>query len=52
VLTREQSVADWCLTRGLVDPQAPTPSFDRWLNGTVSGDWTGAEHERALARAP
>jgi HK97 family phage major capsid protein len=52
VLTREQSVEAWAQQRGLFEPPAqgePAPSFDRYLRGLVTGDWTGAEHERALS---
>lgn len=50
VLTREQSYDDWCRTRGLYgDEDAANLSFDRWLRGVSTGDWTGADHERALA---
>jgi HK97 family phage major capsid protein len=52
VLTREQSVEAWAQQRGLYEPPAqgePAPSFDRYLRGLVTGDWTGAEHERALS---
>jgi HK97 family phage major capsid protein len=49
VLTREQSVDDWCRTRGLYAAEdADDVSFDRWLRGITVGDWSGAEHERAL----
>jgi HK97 family phage major capsid protein len=51
VLTREQSVEAWCQQRGLFEPAAEGErlSFDRYLRGLVTGDWTGAEHERALS---
>jgi HK97 family phage major capsid protein len=52
VLTREQTVEAWAQQRGLYEPPAqgePAPSFDRYLRGLVTGDWTGAEHERALS---
>jgi HK97 family phage major capsid protein len=51
VLTREQNVTDWAQTRGLFQPGAedrPT-SFDRYLRGIVSGNWDGAEQERAMS---
>jgi HK97 family phage major capsid protein len=51
VLTREQSVYDWCQTRGMFQPPegGRPPSFDRYLRGIVSGDWEGAEQERAMS---
>jgi HK97 family phage major capsid protein len=51
VLTREQSVYDWLQHRGAFDPQAEPLSFDRYLRGLATADWTGAPHERALAEA-
>jgi HK97 family phage major capsid protein len=51
VLTREQSVEAWCQQRGLFEPPAEGErlSFDRYLRGIVTGNWDGAEHERALS---
>jgi HK97 family phage major capsid protein len=51
VLTREQSVYDWAQTRGLFEPPADErpPSFDRFLRGIATGNWDGAEQERALS---
>jgi HK97 family phage major capsid protein len=49
VLTREQSVYDWCQARGMFDQVDQPLSFDRYLRGMATADWTGAEHERALA---
>jgi HK97 family phage major capsid protein len=51
VLTREQSVEQWAQTRGLFEPGADDrpPSFDRYLRGIVSGNWDGAEQERAMS---
>jgi HK97 family phage major capsid protein len=50
VLTREQSVYDWLQQRGRFDQaQAEGLSFDRYLRGMATGQWEGAEHERALA---
>jgi HK97 family phage major capsid protein len=52
VLTREQSVYDYLATRGAFDPSdAEGLSFDRYLRGMATADWTGADHERALAEA-
>jgi HK97 family phage major capsid protein len=52
VLTREQSVYDWLQQRGAFDPaEAEGVSFDRYLRGMATGEWDGAEHERALAEA-
>jgi HK97 family phage major capsid protein len=52
VLTREQSVYDYLATRGAFDPgDAEGLSFDRYLRGMATGDWTGADHERALAES-
>jgi HK97 family phage major capsid protein len=49
VLTREQSVYDWCQQRGMFDPADRALSFDRYLRGIVTGQWDGADHERALS---
>jgi HK97 family phage major capsid protein len=50
VLTREQSVYDWLQARGRFDQaDAEGLSFDRYLRGMATGQWEGAEHERALA---
>jgi len=52
VLTREQSVYDYLATRGAFDPgEAEGLSFDRYLRGMATGDWQGADHERALAES-
>jgi HK97 family phage major capsid protein len=52
VLTREQSVYDWLQARGRFDQQGDEPlSFDRYLKGMATGQWDGAEHERALAES-
>jgi HK97 family phage major capsid protein len=52
VLTREQSVYDYLQARGSFDPaEAEGVSFDRYLRGMATGEWDGAEHERALAEA-
>ena len=51
VLTREQSVYDWCQARGMFDPSQEELSFDRYLRGLATARWDGAEHERALAEA-
>ena len=48
VLSREQSVADWCRTRGHSGFDEPV-SFSRYLKGLATGDWDGAEHERAMS---
>jgi HK97 family phage major capsid protein len=52
VLTRDQSVEAWAQQRGLFEPAAegePAPSFDKFLRGIATGNWDGAEHERALS---
>jgi HK97 family phage major capsid protein len=51
VLTREQSVEQWAQQSGLFTPPEGDrpPSFDRYLRGIVTGNWDGAEHERALS---
>jgi HK97 family phage major capsid protein len=50
VLTREQSMYDWLQARGRFDQaDAEGLSFDRYLRGMATGQWEGAEHERALA---
>jgi HK97 family phage major capsid protein len=51
VLTREQSVYDWCQARGMFDAADQELSFDRYLRGLATARWDGAEHERALAEA-
>jgi HK97 family phage major capsid protein len=52
VLSREQSVSDWLQARGRFDQaDAEGLSFDRYLKGMATGQWGGAEHERALAEA-
>jgi HK97 family phage major capsid protein len=51
VLTREQSVYDWCQTRGLFEQPDQELSFDKYLRGLATAKWDGAEHERALAEA-
>jgi HK97 family phage major capsid protein len=51
VLTREQSVYDWCQARGMFDPAEEELSFDRYLRGLATARWDGAPHERALAEA-
>jgi HK97 family phage major capsid protein len=48
VLTREQNVEDWARTRGMIPDDQPL-SFDRYLRGLATGNWDGAEHERALS---
>jgi HK97 family phage major capsid protein len=53
VLTREQSVSDWLQARGAFDRyQDGEPlSLQRYLRGMATGEWDGADHERALAEA-
>ena len=52
VLTREQNVSDWLAARGAFDRYADEPlSLQRYLRGMATGEWDGAEHERALAEA-
>jgi HK97 family phage major capsid protein len=52
VLTRSQSVYDWCQTRGQFTPeQAEGVSFDRYLRGMATGRWDDAPQERSLAEA-
>jgi len=52
ILTREDSFTDWARTRGALGPEPDQPlSLDRWLRGITVGDWSGAEHERALAES-
>jgi HK97 family phage major capsid protein len=52
VLRREENVYDWLQTRGAFDryPEEPL-SLQRYLRGMATGEWDGAEHERALAEA-
>jgi HK97 family phage major capsid protein len=49
VLTRDQSMLDWCQTRGMVETTERPLSFDRYLRGMATGQWEGAEEERALS---
>ncbi len=49
VLTRDQSVADWCRGQGLVTRDDVPLSFDRYLRGMATGEWSGADEERALS---
>jgi HK97 family phage major capsid protein len=52
VLGREASVYDWLQARGRFDhADAEGLSFDRYLRGMATGQWDGAEHERALAES-
>jgi HK97 family phage major capsid protein len=52
VLTRKQSVYDWLQHRGAFDRYQDQPlSLQRYLRGMATGEWDGAEHERALAEA-
>jgi hypothetical protein len=52
VLHRDQSVSDWLQTRGAFDRYADEPlSLQRYLRGQATGNWDGADHERALAEA-
>jgi len=52
VLTREQSVYDWLQHRGTFEGYGDEPlSLQRYLRGMATGEWDGAEHERALAEA-
>jgi HK97 family phage major capsid protein len=52
VLQRSDSVYDWLQARGRFDhADAEGLSFDRYLRGMATGQWEGAEHERALAES-
>ena len=51
VLQRSESVYDWLAQRGAFNPAEERLSFDKYLKGMATADWTGAEHERALAEA-
>jgi HK97 family phage major capsid protein len=52
VLHREASVYDWLQARGAFEGvETEGLSFDRFLRGMATADWTGAEHERALAES-
>jgi HK97 family phage major capsid protein len=52
VLHREQSIAGWLQTRGAFDGYADEPlSLQRYLRGQATGNWDGADHERALAES-
>jgi HK97 family phage major capsid protein len=48
-LTREQKVADWAQTRGLVTDAERPLNFDKYLRGIATGEWDGADEERALS---
>ncbi|MFA1703041.1 phage major capsid protein [Mycobacterium intracellulare] len=47
-LTRADSVSQWAGDNGF-DNTTERPSFDRYLRGIVTGNWRGADQERALA---
>ncbi len=53
VLTRDQSVEAWCRARGRRgfdhEPSDRPPSFDRWLRGMVTADWSNAQLERSMS---
>jgi HK97 family phage major capsid protein len=49
VLTREQSMYEWCRTRGMFEEGDDALSFDRYMRGLVTGRWDGAVLERQLA---
>ena len=42
---------DYLAVRGRFDPAEQDLSFDKYLRGMATADWSGAEHERALAEA-
>lgn len=48
LLTRSDSLSGWAADNGLTG-DADQPSFDKYLKGIVTGNWHGAEQERALA---
>ena len=48
ILTRDQSMAAWSRDNGYTTDDEPV-SFDRYIRGLVTGNWDGAEHERALS---
>lgn len=48
VLTREQNVSNW-LHDNTTAEQAQSGSFDRYLRGIVTGNWSGATEERAMS---
>ena len=47
ILTRDYET--WYRDNGVVKRDQEPVSFDRWLRGIVTGNWDGAEHERALS---
>lgn len=47
-LTRSDSVSQWAGDNGF-DNTTEQPSFDKYLRGIVTGNWRGADQERALA---
>jgi HK97 family phage major capsid protein len=51
VLTREDSLVDWCQARGIFDQADQPLSFDRYLRGLATARWDDAPAERALAEA-
>jgi HK97 family phage major capsid protein len=51
VLRNDQSVYAWCRARGMFDQGEQELSFDRYLRGMATADWTGADQERALAES-
>ena len=44
-------MAQWSVDNGIVTTDEPV-SFDRYIRGIVTGDWSNAEHERALSEGP
>jgi HK97 family phage major capsid protein len=48
-LTRGESVADWSRDNQHTKDTASPESFDRYIRGLVTGDWSGADEERALS---
>lgn len=45
VLTADQSLRSWAQSRNIVEPEQDGLSIQRWLRGTVFGDWTGSKRE-------
>lgn len=49
LLTRDQSFVDWNRSNGLVPKDDEQPSFGKFVRGLATGDWDGAEQERAMS---
>lgn len=48
-LTRNQSLVDYNRANGIVKTEERAPSFDKYIRGLVTGEWRGADLERAFS---